>query len=941
MAGVASLAVGGGLVLGFKAAIQSANDHAKALALTEAGIKSTGGAANVTAKQIGDFANALEKKTGVDDLAIQSGQNMLLTFTAIRNEVGKGNDIFNQTSRAVTDMAVRMNNGSANAEQMSKTAILVGKALADPIKGLSALHRVGVEFTDGQKKAIETMVKAGDTMGAQKVILKELNKEFGGSAEAVGKTLPGQLNILKARLDDVAQKIGDKLIPALTSAVSWVSANWPQISAVFETVSNAVIGAVSFVVDAVRANWPQIKQIALEVFATVKGAIEAAIPTIRQIAAALVEFARQAFPIVVQAVQAFLTVWRAVWPTVQAVMTPIVQAIGPLLRGMADVIRGVVAIIKGIFSGDWSLVWSGFTKVVSGAVQIVRTLLEAAVRVLVAIAARIGAGILNAIKGALSGLGAWFAGLWSSMVGAITGAVGRIVAAATSVGRGILDGIVKPLVELNARVWAAIFGGISAAISAVASWVGGAASAIGSALIRGVINGVESMLGALKSKLGDIGNAIIGWKGPPEKDRVLLFPAGQMIMQGLIGGIESKRPALRASLVGVGSQLVAMIQQSLVAGGMKLTQAAGVALQTAMQVQPAILKAAETLGLAHAAAIARGVVQGAPSLATQMKQALSQAVQQAIQAAAQKVTAARSAFESAFGNVASAALAAFDAKVSAWVSPAQKLLDKMQLQDQIKQLNDAITAAQTGVGTAQAALDALNVPTMVSTDGGAAVLTPPDPTAVAKAQADLVAAQATADAAVRAKKEFDLGLQATDETTAHNKLMEQRRTQFGQQLTQLQTELLKHPAEYAKTQAKIIALLQKYIPDFKLSGSNLGYAIAQGIRDSIGAAVAAATELANAVRAALPSPGPGSPSAPPVPPINIPWLASGGPIKAGTLSVVGESGPELFMPSTSGRVIPNNALRSVGHTINNYFASAPDPLLWTRQLEFEYGAVAF
>ena len=37
-------------------------------------------------------------KSGIDDEAIQSGENLLLTFTDIRNEVGKGNDIFNQAT---------------------------------------------------------------------------------------------------------------------------------------------------------------------------------------------------------------------------------------------------------------------------------------------------------------------------------------------------------------------------------------------------------------------------------------------------------------------------------------------------------------------------------------------------------------------------------------------------------------------------------------------------------------------------------------------------------------------------------------------------------------------------------------------------------------------------------------------------------------------------
>lgn len=42
----------------------------------------------------------------------------------------------------------------------------------------------------------------------------------------------------------------------------------------------------------------------------------------------------------------------------------------------------------------------------------------------------------------------------------------------------------------------------------------------------------------------------------------------------------------------------------------------------------------------------------------------------------------------------------------------------------------------------------------------------------------------------------------------------------------------------------------------------------------------------------------------------IPFMATGGPLSAGTMAVVGENGPELFMPQTSGSVIPNHKIGS-------------------------------
>ena len=42
--------------------------------------------------------------------------------------------------------------------------------------------------------------------------------------------------------------------------------------------------------------------------------------------------------------------------------------------------------------------------------------------------------------------------------------------------------------------------------------------------------------------------------------------------------------------------------------------------------------------------------------------------------------------------------------------------------------------------------------------------------------------------------------------------------------------------------------------------------------------------------------------------INIPGLAVGGPASAGRPYIVGERGPELFVPGSNGNVVPNNAM---------------------------------
>jgi phage-related minor tail protein len=165
----------------------------------------------VSAKQVGDLAGAIAKKTGVDDEAIQSGQNLLLTFTNVKNVVGSGNDIFNQATKIMTDMSVALGTDA------SGSAIQLGKALNDPIKGVTALQRVGVSFTASQKEQIKTLVATGDTLGAQKIILQELNKEFGGAAEAAATPL----GKLQQRIGDLAEQMGGYLLPIVDKSATF------------------------------------------------------------------------------------------------------------------------------------------------------------------------------------------------------------------------------------------------------------------------------------------------------------------------------------------------------------------------------------------------------------------------------------------------------------------------------------------------------------------------------------------------------------------------------------------------------------------------------------------------------------------------------------------------------------------------------------------------
>lgn len=204
-AGIAALGVG--LFRGF---IANTIAQEKASAQLEAALKSTGGAAGLSAEALKSYAGELQNATTFGDEAIISAQAMLLTFTKI------GTETFPRATRAVLDVAQAM------GTDLKSAAIQVGKALNDPLAGITALSRSGITFSESQKDVIKALVETGQTAQAQRVILKELETQFGGSAMEARNTLGGALASLKNAFGDLLE--GDSGPSGLRDAIEDLTA---------------------------------------------------------------------------------------------------------------------------------------------------------------------------------------------------------------------------------------------------------------------------------------------------------------------------------------------------------------------------------------------------------------------------------------------------------------------------------------------------------------------------------------------------------------------------------------------------------------------------------------------------------------------------------------------------------------------------------------------
>lgn len=245
------------------ASVKAFTESEDASAQLQAVLKSTGQVAGVTSKQALGLASSLQRVTKFSDEAILGGENLLLTFTKI------GKDIFPEATETMLDMS------QALGQDVKASAIQLGKALQDPILGVTALRRVGVNFSNAQRDVIKNLVETGKSAEAQRLILKELKVEFGGSAKAAGKTFAGQLEIAKNMLDDFMEVAGEGIVKVLRPMLT-IFQNW------FKRMGGAE-GVMKALKDAITPVIKSIKDIAKQVGDYLQPKIEALINTVRDL----------------------------------------------------------------------------------------------------------------------------------------------------------------------------------------------------------------------------------------------------------------------------------------------------------------------------------------------------------------------------------------------------------------------------------------------------------------------------------------------------------------------------------------------------------------------------------------------------------------------------------------------------------------------------------
>jgi len=205
-----------------RASVRAAGVQEQAEAQVRAALESMGDVSGRTFDQLTDQASRLQ---GVslygDEEILEKVTANLLTFGNISG------DVFDRTQQAALDMSQRL------GQDLQSSAVMLGKALNDPIAGLTALGRVGVQFTEEQKEQIRTMVAAGDVAAAQTLILAELESQYGGAARAAADTDSGKITQAWNAIGDAMETVGAIILPIVAQFAEKVK----EAAEAFQTLS--------------------------------------------------------------------------------------------------------------------------------------------------------------------------------------------------------------------------------------------------------------------------------------------------------------------------------------------------------------------------------------------------------------------------------------------------------------------------------------------------------------------------------------------------------------------------------------------------------------------------------------------------------------------------------------------------------------------------------
>lgn len=351
-------------------AIPAAIESRQALAQVDASLKSMGPNAGRTSEQLQDLARDLENISLFDDDDIlKSVTANMLTFGNISAES------FDRAQTAAVNLSAKL------GQDLQSSTMQIGKALNDPVRGVTALMRAGVSFTAQQKEQIKAMVAAGDAAGAQGIILSELEKQFGGAAKAQRDATPDAAAQQQWRkLQEVVGEIALKALPPLTNMLTSLLTGFNSLD---PSVQSFIVGG---------AGIAAILGPVVLVLGTLISGVGKAIPVIKALSGAMTLLGLNPVFLTIAALVGGVYLawqnWDKIKPIIDGVgnavsnwwnanVQPILTFVVNKVKQVAEIfdayfgtqIRNVVTAITALMNGDFRGAWAAMQNIVTTAVN--------------------------------------------------------------------------------------------------------------------------------------------------------------------------------------------------------------------------------------------------------------------------------------------------------------------------------------------------------------------------------------------------------------------------------------------------------------------------------------------------------------------------------------------------------------------------------------------
>jgi hypothetical protein len=190
--GLAAAAAIGAVTLAVSKGLRAFAEDERAQLRFQAVLKATGDQAGVSAAQIAALGEKLERSTLFKKEDILQASAVLASFGAASE----------RTVRIAADMA------EVFGGDVAGQARLLGKALEDPVEGMTALQRAGLKLSSALKETVQQLEAAGKHGQAVDLVLGELEKRVGGTAEGAAGGLAGATSHLAVAFGDLVKGIG-------------------------------------------------------------------------------------------------------------------------------------------------------------------------------------------------------------------------------------------------------------------------------------------------------------------------------------------------------------------------------------------------------------------------------------------------------------------------------------------------------------------------------------------------------------------------------------------------------------------------------------------------------------------------------------------------------------------------------------------------------------